>query len=685
MGSAASTDPITHRVPLVTPLDDGPCELGVMGAKSANLARALRAGLPVVPGFVVTTGAARLTVADLRQTPGLQSAWRHLTENGARSLVVRSSSVGEDAEKSSMAGLFSSIVDVRGWDDFLDATRTVLDSARSAPLGGEVKPMAVLVQSLVDAEVGGILFGFDPVGGRRDRMVLVAAEGAPEALVRGAVEGTRYVLSRRGRTLDVRGSGSILTRRRRWALARLARHAEAAFGHPQDIEWAFDRAGRLWLLQSRPITAAAPVPHATGPLLGPGPIAETFPDPLAPLEQDLWVEPLRRGLVGALEVIGVVPRRRLQRSPGVVIVGGRCAVDLELFSATRASKRLIARLDPRPPVRRLAASWRIGRLRACVSELAEHLRLQVRAQVEAVARLDRPTEAELTELLRHCREMLVALNGQEILAGILLRAADRAPTAAARGLVALECARSDGVPEERIPALWPETLVLSPPRIGARPRFPTSVAAPDVLAAGSGPAEARESLRMTARIVQELSARIAEELGHRFTARGFLEAPELIRYMTFKEVEAAPTEVAGPKDIARRSEAQAWPPLPATFRLASDGTIVEASVERDRDGVGAAGGRAMGPVVKDPEAVADGDVLVVRSLDPRLASTLPRIAGLVAETGSVLSHLAILAREFGVPTVVGMPGACDRLRSGAEVVVDGTCGEVSVVPVRGAR
>jgi pyruvate,water dikinase len=72
-------------------------------------------------------------------------------------------------------------------------------------------------------------------------------------------------------------------------------------------------------------------------------------------------------------------------------------------------------------------------------------------------------------------------------------------------------------------------------------------------------------------------------------------------------------------------------------------------------------------------------VLIVRILAPSLAGTLPSLAGLVSETGSTLSHLAILARELGVPTVVGFEGACERIEEGALVVVDGATGEVAVV------
>jgi pyruvate,water dikinase len=74
----------------------------------------------------------------------------------------------------------------------------------------------------------------------------------------------------------------------------------------------------------------------------------------------------------------------------------------------------------------------------------------------------------------------------------------------------------------------------------------------------------------------------------------------------------------------------------------------------------------------------DAAVLVVTTLDPSLAAALPRLAGLVAETGSPLSHLAILARELGVPTVVGVRDARERFPEGAVVIVDGTSGEVTV-------
>jgi phosphohistidine swiveling domain-containing protein len=72
-----------------------------------------------------------------------------------------------------------------------------------------------------------------------------------------------------------------------------------------------------------------------------------------------------------------------------------------------------------------------------------------------------------------------------------------------------------------------------------------------------------------------------------------------------------------------------------------------------------------------------GAVLVVRTLDPALAPVLPRLAALVAQTGSPLSHLAVLARELRLPTVTGAAGAVDRFPPGTRVVVDGSTGEVA--------
>jgi pyruvate,water dikinase len=94
-------------------------------------------------------------------------------------------------------------------------------------------------------------------------------------------------------------------------------------------------------------------------------------------------------------------------------------------------------------------------------------------------------------------------------------------------------------------------------------------------------------------------------------------------------------------------------------------------------GVGWAAGRAV--VINcecELERVAPGDVLVTRVAGPALSHVLPRVAGVVTERGGSTSHFASLARERGVPMVLGVADATRRIPDGSQVAVDGVAGIV---------
>jgi pyruvate,water dikinase len=74
--------------------------------------------------------------------------------------------------------------------------------------------------------------------------------------------------------------------------------------------------------------------------------------------------------------------------------------------------------------------------------------------------------------------------------------------------------------------------------------------------------------------------------------------------------------------------------------------------------------------------VGPGDVLVTRMAGPALGQILPRVAGVVAELGGSTSHLASLARERGIPMVLGVHDATHRIPEGSNVAVDGVAGVV---------
>jgi len=636
--------------------DPAAADPDVVGSKAANLAIAARRGLRVVEGFVVPVDL--VAAHPHRPPPEVGEALRRLAGDG-RPVVVRSSAPGEDLAASSMAGVFDSVLDVRGWDAFVDAYRTVVASAAGAP-------MAVLVQHHLDPELGGVLFGADPVSGRTDRVVAVAVAGGPHHLVGGSVAGRRTVLDRTGRVRDADGDPHpVLRTGARRRLVALARRAQACFGAPQDVEWAID-AGRLVLLQSRPITTVAPV--GRGPLLGPGPVAETFPRALSALEQELWVPPLREAMAQVLRLTGAASGRRIRRSPVVAVVDGQVVADLDLLGAAGAGRSLLARLDPRPPVRRLSVAWRVGRLRGALAALGTQVLSEVDVALAAVPDPALLGDAELDRVLANVRTALRSVHGHEVLAGTLLDDVGR--TGADAALEAIAAGRALGWSDDDIVARLPVALAVTVPTLGERPALP-EVVRPD---GAGGPLPLREELRLRARWLHELDRAVVREVGERLHARQLLRRPPDVAHLALADLRRALLEGARPPDVDPRPAAPV--PVPGRFRVAADGAVV-AEATGAAAGVGAGGGRGTGPVAfADP---ALGDVLVVRTLAPDLAPLLPRLAGLVAETGSPLSHLAILAREHGVPVVVGDAGVRDRVAAGDVVVVDGRTGEVALV------
>ena len=289
------------------------CTAASAGPKAATLARALDAGLPVPPFLVVAADAyrahlARATRSFAPDAPPDPAALRSAISNtslafdlGAElvsaltrlgpKVAVRSSATAEDLPGLSFAGQYESIldVDVDGLEDAVLACwaslwgdRAVAYRARNA-VPHDAVAMAVIVQRFVPCALGGVAFTADPVSGERHVVVESSAEGA-EAIVSGRVAPERHVfelaeLDAAGEGLvpaaDVRAADALATDIPAAEVPRsaalLARSAEGLIGVPADIEWGWSD-GRLWLLQARPITAAAapatpvPTPEATPPV-----------------------------------------------------------------------------------------------------------------------------------------------------------------------------------------------------------------------------------------------------------------------------------------------------------------------------------------------------------------------------------------------------------------------------------
>ncbi|WP_233507242.1 PEP-utilizing enzyme [Spongiactinospora gelatinilytica] len=119
----------------------------------------------------------------------------------------------------------------------------------------------------------------------------------------------------------------------------------------------------------------------------------------------------------------------------------------------------------------------------------------------------------------------------------------------------------------------------------------------------------------------------------------------------------------------------------------SDGTAPEyRPVETGDDalvrGLAGASGLASGParVVFDPDTarIAPGEVLVCPSTDPGWTPLFLNAAAIVTETGGMISHGTTVAREYGIPAVVGAAGATTRIQDGQVITVDGSRGTVTL-------
>jgi pyruvate, water dikinase len=250
-------------------------DAALFGGKSASLGELIAAGIPVPPGFAASTAA---------EVEEIARAYRAL---GEPAVAVRSSAIGEDSAETTFAGLQDTYLWVEGVDRVCAAVRDCwasLDNPEAVAyrekMGVEDKPaMGVTVQLMVDAAVSGVMFTCNPVSGDPSTVAVNASWGLGLAVVGGEVTPDEYRVSkvtgevlhraigpklieygRGGERSDVpteRQEVACLDEERLGELVEVARRVERHFGSHQDIEWAIDRDGELFMLQSRPVTVVA--------------------------------------------------------------------------------------------------------------------------------------------------------------------------------------------------------------------------------------------------------------------------------------------------------------------------------------------------------------------------------------------------------------------------------------------
>jgi len=183
---------------------------------------------------------------------------------------------------------------------------------------------------------------------------------------------------------------------------------------------------------------------------------------------------------------------------------------------------------------------------------------------------------------------------------------------------------------------------------------------------------------------------VLQSVGKELAEAGRLESGEDIFFITLQEAHAA---LAGEdmRDIVReRREGYEHELLRRHVPrvLLSDGTEPTPAVTDGAESQGMLRGTPASPgsvtgrarVILDPTGahLEPGEILVAPSTDPGWTPLFLTAGGLVMEMGGSISHGAVVAREYGIPAVVGVAGATERITTGQQITVDGAAGKVII-------
>jgi pyruvate,water dikinase len=199
------------------------------------------------------------------------------------------------------------------------------------------------------------------------------------------------------------------------------------------------------------------------------------------------------------------------------------------------------------------------------------------------------------------------------------------------------------------------------------------------------------------RMSQAHLRRLAVRVGRRLVQDGSIAEPSDVLYLHRDEVAAllqAPKERSAMIADRRVEQARQRTLKPPTklgreepdFGLTSRFDVAREEVgdANELQGTGASAGVVRGPArvalgSEDFERIQRGDIIVCPSSNPSWVPVFAIAAGLVTNTGGVLAHAAVVAREFGLPAVVGVAGATDKIPDGRMVEIDGTAGTVRLL------
>ncbi len=610
---------------------------------------------------------------------------------GDRPVAVRSSAPGEDGVTASFAGLHESFLNVRGAAAVLDHVRRVFASLWSdrallyrkelglTPTGSA---MAVLVQEMVPAERSGIVFGVSPSDPAQ--AVVESVWGLNEGLVDGTVEPDRWIFCRSmGRVVTHHApvrekqvipgpAGTVLSDLppgksarppvsddEACTVFRLALGAEAFFGSPQDVEWCFGK-GVLYVLQSRPVTTRS-TPSGSDDRSWYLSLKRSFAN-LKTLRARVEGE-LLPAMGGEAEALASVDlpaladgelEKEIRRREAVVrkwegiykIEFIPLAHGVRLFG--QFYNDAVAPEDPFEFTRLLSGTGMLSLERnALWNDLAQRLRTDrlLAERVERDGRGDADFENRVGSLFTDYGDIFGSAGsgaGRRGILSLLLELSRRPP----------------GIPT----GSTGDGAALSG-RFLSRFDGEARTFAAELLSLARDCYRLRDDDNICLGRLQAALARAVEEQMRRGSNRGG-EGSDRIGHGGMIETLNDPSSPPGGG-------------IPPVMESAS-------FVQRDRQLVGhpAGPGFARGParVVRksaDLFALRAGEILVCDAVDPNMTFAIPLAGAVVERRGGMLIHGAIIAREYGIPCVTGIPDAVHRIRTGDTLSVDGYLGIVT--------
>ncbi len=225
-----------------------------IGGKAANLVKLLEGGFNVPNFFVVSD-----------TTFSEQEIIEASQKLNTTIFAVRSSANQEDSAYTSFAGQFDSYLNV-AQADLSETIKRCFDTSTNQRLKSylevnnlnpEAVVLNVIVQEMVDVEVGGVIFTKNPVNNSDSEVVIELATENIEKVVQGQADTQTIILNKSsGQIISKYGQSSYsISSDLIESLVNSSKSIESQFGLATDIEWAIDKAGLLWILQARPITS----------------------------------------------------------------------------------------------------------------------------------------------------------------------------------------------------------------------------------------------------------------------------------------------------------------------------------------------------------------------------------------------------------------------------------------------